>query len=207
MMLREGSQLAKTLLLQSLLDTHQNKPMRVNMEEPVELENWKKSMKSKDSQTRSLGSGKNRLKSSEHYWTITKMSYHYMSGNVGMAYSPFINEDILDCYFDYEKSCVAEILVVKNINDKNHCQSEVKLGLVLEEKMIAPSIPKSDNRVEFGLGFSVESLRKNLMVVWELRKPSWCPSPNADLILQATQDVQWKLKANCNHLQLDDNSL
>ena len=39
MMLREGSQLAKTLLLQSLLDTHQNKPMRVNMEEPVELEN------------------------------------------------------------------------------------------------------------------------------------------------------------------------
>ena len=73
--------------------------------------------------------------------------------------------------------------------------------------MIAPSIPKSDNRVEFGLGFSVESLRKNLMVVWELRKPSWCPSPNADLILQATQDVQKKLKANCNHLQLDDNSL
>ena len=30
---------------------------------------------------------------------------------------------------------------------------QVKLGLVLEENVTAPSIPKSDNRVEFGLGF------------------------------------------------------
>ena len=36
------------------------------------------------------------------------------------------------------------------------------------------------------------------MVVWELMRPSWCPSPNADSILLATQDVQRELIADCN---------
>ena len=40
--LREGSEQAKTLLLPALLDIHQNKPMRVNLKEPVELEALKK---------------------------------------------------------------------------------------------------------------------------------------------------------------------
>ena len=37
-MLREGDERAKALLLLALLDMHQNKPMRVNMKEPEELE-------------------------------------------------------------------------------------------------------------------------------------------------------------------------
>ena len=49
---------------------------------------------------------------------------------------------------------------------------QVKLGLVLEEKATAPSIPKSDNRVELGLGFSDELLKTSLMMVWELMKLS-----------------------------------
>ena len=40
--LMEDSEIAKTLLLQALLDIHQSKPMRVNMKEPVELELLKK---------------------------------------------------------------------------------------------------------------------------------------------------------------------
>ena len=64
--------------------------------------------------------------------------------------------------------------------------------------MTAPSVPKSDKRVEFGLGFSDELLRTSLMVMWELMRPSWYPSPNADSILRATQDVQRELNADCN---------
>ena len=75
---------------------------------------------------------------------------------------------------------------------------QAKLGLVLEEKMTAPSVPKSDNRVEFGLGFSDKLLRTSLMVVWELMKPAWYPSPNVDSILRATQDVQRELISDCN---------
>ena len=40
--IREGDERAKALLLLALLDIHQNKPMRVNMKEPVELEPMKK---------------------------------------------------------------------------------------------------------------------------------------------------------------------
>ena len=36
------------------------------------------------------------------------------------------------------------------------------------------------------------------MVVWELMKSSWCPSPNADSILRATQDVQRELNSDCH---------
>ena len=64
--------------------------------------------------------------------------------------------------------------------------------------MTAPSVPKSGNGVKFGWGFSDELLRTSLMVVWELMKPSWCPSPNADLILRATQDLQRELNSDCN---------
>ena len=43
-------------------------------------------------------------KSSEYCVPIRKKSYHYMSGIVGMAYNPFIDDDIGDCYFDYEQA-------------------------------------------------------------------------------------------------------
>ena len=66
-------------------------------------------------------------------------------------------------------------------------------------------MPKSDNRVEFELGFSDELLRLSLMVVWELMKPSWCPSPNTDSILRATQNVQRELNSDSNLRDLNIN--
>ena len=42
---------------------------------------------------------------------------------------------------------------------------QATMGLVLEEKVTAPSVSRSDNRVVFGLGFSDEILRTSLMVV------------------------------------------
>ena len=41
-MLREDSDLAKTMLLQLLSDIHQSKPMKAYMEKPVELQSLKK---------------------------------------------------------------------------------------------------------------------------------------------------------------------
>ena len=87
---------------------------------------------------------------------------------------------------------------------RSAANQKTKLGLVLEEKVTEPSVPKSDNRVEFGLGFLDELLRTSVMVVWELMKPSWCPSPNADSILLATQDVQRKLNSDCNLRDLNN---
>ena len=81
---------------------------------------------------------------------------------------------------------------------RSAANQQTRLGLVLEEKLAAPSVPESDKRVEFGLGFLSELLRTSMMVVWELMRPSWCPSPDADSILHATQDVQRELNSDCN---------
>ena len=81
---------------------------------------------------------------------------------------------------------------------KSAPNQQTKLGLVLDEKVTAPSVSISDNQVEFGLGFSDELLRTSLMMAWELMKPSLCPSPNTDSILRATQDMQRELNSDCN---------
>ena len=68
--------------------------------------------------------------------------------------------------------------------------------------MTAPSVPKSDNRVEIGLCFSDELLRTILTAVWEMMTPSCCPSPNADSILRTIQHMQKELNSDCSLLDL-----
>ena len=107
-MLREGDEQAKALLLLALLDIHQSKPMRVNMKEPMELEPMKKidairrfSNKEMRLSNESMGA---LPKSGEYCGPIRNKSYSYVSGIVGMAYNLFKNEDIRDCFFDYEQA-------------------------------------------------------------------------------------------------------
>ena len=87
-----------------------------------------------------------------------------------MAYNPFINEDIRDCFFDYEQAVLLRFWTSRIATIRSAANQQTKRGLVLEEKVTAPLVPESDNRVEFELGFSDELLRTNLMVVWELMK-------------------------------------
>ena len=60
----------------------------------------------------------------------------------------------------------------------------VQLVLILQEEVPAPSILKSDCKVEFGLGFADELLNKP--------KSSWCP------IVRETQDNEKEVIAHCN---------
>ena len=201
-MLREGDERTKALFLLALLDMQQSKPMRVNMKEPEELEPMKKIDEIRRFSNKELRLTKESMgalpKSSEYCGPIKKKSYSYVSGILGIAYNPFLSEDIRDCFFDYEQAVLLRFWTSRIVTIKSVNNSQVKLGLVLEEEVTAPSVPKSDKRVEFGLGFSDELLRTSLMAVWELMRPSWCPSPNADSILRATQDIQRELNADCN---------
>ena len=109
-MLREGSKLAKSLLLQALWDMHQSKPLRVNMKKPVELVRLRKIEEIHRLSNKKLRLTRESmvtlLKSSEYCEQIRKKSYHYVLGIVGMAYNPFIKEVILGCYFDYKRAAV-----------------------------------------------------------------------------------------------------
>ena len=152
-MLREGTELANTLPLQALMDIHQSKPMRANMNEPVKLELLKKIVEIRTFSNRELRLTKESmdilLKSSEYCGPIRKNSYHCVCGIVGTAYNPFINEDIRDCYFDYEQAVLMRFLPSRISAIRSIASQQVKLGLLLKEKKTAPFIPKSDNRVEF----------------------------------------------------------
>ena len=198
-MLREGDERAKALLLLALLDMQQSKPMRVNMKEPEELEPMRKIDEIRRFSNKELRLTKESMgalpKSSG---PIKKKSYSYVSGILGIAYNPFLSEDIRDCFFDYEQAVLLRFWTSRIVTIKSANNPQTKLGLVLEEEVTAPSVPKFDKRVEFGLGFSAELLRTSLMAVWELMRPSWCPSPNADSILRVTQDVLRELIADCN---------
>ena len=206
-MLREGDERAKALLLLALLEMHQSKPMRVNMKEPEELEPMRKIDEIRRYSKKELRLTKESMgalpKSSEYCGPIKKKSYSYVSGIIGIAYNPFLSEDIRDCFFGYEQAVLLRFWTSRIVTIKSAKNPQTKLGLVLEEEVTAPSVPKSDKRVEFGLGFSVELLRTSVMVVWELMRPSWCPSPNADSILRATQDVQRELNADSNLRELN----
>ena len=199
-MLKEGDERAKALLLLALLDMQQSKPMRVNMKEPQELKPMRKIDELRRFSNKELRLTKESMgalpKSSEYCGPIKKKSYSYVSGIIGIAYNPFLSEDTRDCFFDYEQAVLLRFWTSRIVTIKSATNPQTKLGLILEEEVTAPSVPKSDKRVEFGLGFSDELLRTSLMVVWELMRPSWCPSPNADSILRATQDVQRELNAD-----------
>ena len=206
-MLREGDERAKASLLLALLEMHQSKPMRVNMKEPEELEPMRKIDEIKRFSNKVLRLTKESMgalpKSSEYCGPIKKKSYSYVSGIIAIAYNPFLSEDIRDCFFDYEQAVLLRFWTSRIVTIKNANNPQTKLGLVLEEEVTAPSVQKSDKRVEFGLGFSDELLRTSLRVAWELMRPSWCPSHNADSVLRATQDVQRELNADCNMRDLN----
>ena len=201
-MLIEGDERVRALLLLALLDILQSKPMRVNMKEPVELEPMRKIDEIRRFSNKALRLTKESMgalsKSNEYCGPIRKKSYSYVSGVIRIAYIPFLSEDIRDYFFDYEQAVVLRFWTSRIATIRSAANPQAKLGLVLEEKVAAPSVPESDKRVEFGLGFSDELLRTSLMVVWELMRSSWCPSPHADSILLATQDLQRELNADCN---------
>ena len=171
-MLREGDERVKALLLLALQDMHQSKPMRVNMKEPEELESRRKIDEIRRFSNKELRLTKESMaalpKSSEYCGPIRKKSYSYVSGVIGIAYNPFLSKDIRNCFFDYEQAVLLRFWTSRIVTIKKAANPPTKLRLVLEEKVTEPSVPKSDKRVEFGLGFSDELLRTSLMVVWEL---------------------------------------
>ena len=91
----ESRDLAKTFLLQVLLDLHRSKQMRVNMKEAVKLESLKKINETRMFSNKKLRLTKESmgtlLKSSEYCGPIRKNSYPYVSGIVGMAKISYMN--------------------------------------------------------------------------------------------------------------------
>ena len=99
--------------------------------------------------------------SSEHCGPIRKKSYSYVSGIIGIANSPFLNENIRGCFFDYEQAVLLRLWLSRIATKRSAANQQVKLGLVLEEKVTAPSVPESDKLCTGRSRFWRSRLREN----------------------------------------------
>ena len=128
--------------------------------------------------------------SNKDYATLGKLkSFQYVSGIPGMAYNPFRNEEAREAYFDYEQVVVLDFWVERVKEIGMLMMEKPKLGIVLEERVVEPSVPELKGQVSFDCGSWDGHLKTSLVTLLELMKPSWCPRLNAGLIWDMTADV------------------
>ena len=67
---------------------------------------------------------------------IRKKSYSYVSGNIGIAYNPFLNEDIRDCFFDYKQAVLLRFWTSRSAKIRSAANQQTRPALVLGEKWL-----------------------------------------------------------------------
>ena len=67
---------------------------------------------------------------------------------------------------------------------------QLQLGIILEERVVEPSVPKLEGQASFECGSWDGSLKTSLVTIWELMNPSWCSNLDAGLIWDLTADVE-----------------
>ena len=65
-----------------------------------------------------------------------------MSGIPGMACDPFVNEEAREAYFDYDQVIVLDFWVERVKETGTLMVEQPKLRIVLEERLVEPSIPE-----------------------------------------------------------------
>ena len=106
-----------------------------------------------------------------------------------MAFNPFVNEEAREASFDCEQVVVLDFWNERVKEIDMMMMEQPKLGIVLEERVVEPSVSELKGQVCFDCGSWDGPLKTSLVTMWELKKPSWCPHPNAGLIWNMTADV------------------
>ena len=130
------------------------------------------------------------VRGQKDYATLGKLkSFQYVSGIPDVAYNPFVNEEAREAYFDYEQVIVLDYWVERVKETGMLMVEQPNLGIVLEERVVEPSVPELKGQVSFDCGSWDVPLKTSLVTMWALMKPSWSPHPHADLIWDMTADI------------------
>ena len=179
--------------LRALLELYQDMPLTVPSKESNDMESYRKLEEVRRYSNKELKVSRDLIEAvrgQKEFATLGKLkSFQYVSGIPGMAYNPFVNEEAREAYFDYEQVTVLNFWVERIKEIGMLMVEQPKLGIILEERVIEPSIPELKGQVSFDCGSWDGPLKTSLVVMWELMKPSWCPHPNAGLIWDMTADV------------------
>ena len=91
-----------------------------------------------------------RIRSVKEYAALGKQkSFQYVSGFPGMAYNRFVNKEAGDLYLNFEQVVILDFWV-KRVRELATISSEqLHLGVILEERVVEPSVPQLEGLVRF----------------------------------------------------------
>ena len=182
------------VLLRALLDLYRDMPLHIPTRELSNLDSYRILEEVRRYYNKELTVTSEllqKVRSLKEYATLgIRLYFQYVSVVPRMAYNPFDNEKAGDSYFDYEQA-VSLNFWVKRVRKLGTITSEqLELGVVLEERVIEPSVPQLEGQVSFECGSRHGPLKTSLVTTPELKKPSWCPNPNAGLIWNLTAEIE-----------------
>ena len=179
--------------LRALLELYQDMPLTVPNKESNDMKSYRKLEEVRRFSNKELKVSRELIeavKGQKDFATLGKLkSFQYVSGIPGMAYNPFVNEETTEAYFDYEQVIVLNFWVERIKETGMLMVEQPKLGIILEERVVEPSVHELKGQVSFDCGSWDGPLKTSLVTMWELMKPSWCPHPNAGLIWDMTADI------------------
>ena len=183
--------------LRALLELYQDMPLATPNKESNDMESYHRLEEVRRYSNKELKVSRELIEAvrgQRDYATLGKLkSFQYVSGLSGMAYNPFVNEEAREAYFDYDQVIVLDFWVERVKETGMLMVEQPKLDIVLEERVVEPSVPELKGQVSFDCGSRDGPSKTSLVTMWELMKPSWCPHPNAGLIWDMTADISSNL--------------
>ena len=188
----------------ALLELYQDMPLTVPNRGSNDMESYRKLEEVRRNSNKELKVNRQLIEAvrgRKDFATLGKLkSLQYVSGIPGMEYNPFVNEEAREAYINYEQVIVLNFWVERITETGMLMVEQRKLGIILEERVVEPSIPELKGQVSFYCGSWDGPLKTSLVTMWELMKPSWCPHPNADSIWDITAEITLDLDDDASYM-------
>ena len=185
--IRQGGVDGERNFLRALLELYQVIPLAIPNKELNDMESYRRLEEVRRYSNKELKVSRELIEAVRGQKDYTKLgklkSFQYVSGIPGVAYNPFVIEEAREAYLDYEQVIVLDFWVERVKETGMLMVEQPKLGIVLEERVVEPSVPELKGQVSFDCGSWDGPLKTSLVTMWELTKLSWCPHPNAGLII------------------------
>ena len=187
--------------LRALLELYQDMPLTVPNKESNDMESYRKLEEVRRYSNKQLKVNRELIEAvrgQKDFATPGKLkSFQYVSGIPGLAYNPFVNEEAREAYFDYEQVIVLNFWVERIKETGMLMMEQPKLGTILEERVVEPSVPELKGQVSFDCGCWEGPLKTSLVTMWEIMKP-W--DMTADITLDLDDDASLHDLAMIHHL-------
>ena len=132
--------------LRALLELYQDMPWTVPNRESNDMESYRKLEEVRRYSNKEMKVNRELIEAvrgQKDFATLGKLkSFQYVSGIPEVAYSPFVNEEAREAYFDYEQVIVLNFWVERIKETGMLMVEQPKLGIILEERVVEPSVPE-----------------------------------------------------------------